>query len=101
MIASTTGWDINPRALGIVPKEAAVAALKRFPLGRNLHYMCVPNGLSNDKLAVVLDLMSFLLGSGSSGSSTGLSAISRSYSGRPNSSITFWLSAGRHVRARP
>jgi len=61
MIASTTGWDINPRALGIVPKEAAVAALKGFHWVADAHYMCVPNGLSNDKLAVVLDLMSFLL----------------------------------------
>ena len=25
MITSTTGWDINPRVLGIVPKEAKVA----------------------------------------------------------------------------
>ena len=61
MIASTTGWDINPRALGIVPKEAAVAALKGFHWVADAHYMCVPNGLSNEKLAVVLDLMNHLL----------------------------------------
>jgi len=61
MIASTTGWDINPRALGIVPKEAAVAALKGFHWVADAHYMCVPNGLSNEKLAVILDLMNHLL----------------------------------------
>src|SRR5215210_975151 len=61
MIVSTTGWDINPRALGIVPKEAGVTTLKGFHWVADAHYMCVPNGLSNDKLAVVLDLMNHLL----------------------------------------
>ena len=28
MIATTTGWDINPRVLGTVPKEAKVAHLR-------------------------------------------------------------------------
>ena len=30
IIISTTGWDINPRALGIVPKEAKIGTLKGF-----------------------------------------------------------------------
>ncbi len=39
MTVSTTGWDINPRVLGVVPKEAKVAALEGLPLGggRSLH----------------------------------------------------------------
>ncbi len=61
MIASTTGWDINPRVLGIVPKEAKVTTLKGFHWVIDGHYMVVPRGLPNEKLAVVLDLMSFLL----------------------------------------
>jgi putative spermidine/putrescine transport system substrate-binding protein len=61
MTVSTTGWDINPRVLGVVPKEAKVAALKGFHWVADAHYMCVPKGLSNEKLAVLLDLMSFLL----------------------------------------
>ena len=61
IIVSTTGWDINPRALGIVPKEAKVAALKGFHWVADAHYMCVPKGLSNEKLVVLLDLMNFLL----------------------------------------
>jgi putative spermidine/putrescine transport system substrate-binding protein len=61
MIASTTGWDINPRVLGIVPKEAKVVALKGFHWVSDAHYMCVPKGVSNDKLAVLLDLMTWLL----------------------------------------
>jgi len=61
MIATTTGWDINPRVLGVVPKEAKIAALKGFSWVTDAHYMCVPKGVPNDKLAVLLDLMSFLL----------------------------------------
>ncbi|MDP8997165.1 MAG: extracellular solute-binding protein [Pseudomonadota bacterium] len=61
MIVSTTGWDINPRVLGVVPKEAAITSLKGFHWVMDAHYMCVPKGLAADKLAVILDLMSFLL----------------------------------------
>jgi putative spermidine/putrescine transport system substrate-binding protein len=61
MIASTTGWDINPRVLGVVPEEAKVGALKGFHWISDAHYMCVPKGVAADKLAVLLDLMSFLL----------------------------------------
>ncbi len=61
MIASTTGWDINPRVLGIVPKEAAVARLSGMHWVADAHYMVVPKGIAEEKLAVVLDLMSFLL----------------------------------------
>lgn len=61
MIATTTGWDINPRVLGIVPKEAAVVALKGFHWVADAHYMVVPKGVSDEKLAVLLDLMGFLL----------------------------------------
>jgi putative spermidine/putrescine transport system substrate-binding protein len=61
MIATTTGWDINPRVLGIVPKEAAVVTLKGFHWVSDAHYMVVPKGVSDEKLAVLLDLMGFLL----------------------------------------
>ena len=61
MIVSTTGWDINPRVLGIVPKEAEVVALKGFHWVADAQYMCVPKGISDEKLAVMLDLMSFML----------------------------------------
>ena len=58
IIVTTTGWDINPRALGIVPKEAKVQSLKGFHWVSDAQYMYVPKGVSNEKLAVVLDLIS-------------------------------------------
>jgi putative spermidine/putrescine transport system substrate-binding protein len=53
--------DINPRVLGIVPPEAKVAALKGFHWVTDAHYMVIPKGVSSDKLAVLLDLMGFML----------------------------------------
>lgn len=61
MIVSTTGWDINPRVLGIVPKEAKVATLKNFRWVVDAHYLVVPKGVTEERLRVLLDLTSFLL----------------------------------------
>jgi len=61
MTVTTTGWDINPRVLGTVPKEAKVAKLDGFHWVADAHYMLVPKGTSDDKLAVLLDLMKYML----------------------------------------
>src|SRR4051795_5253698 len=61
MIVSTTGWDINPRVIGVVPKEAKIQTIKGWHWVTDAHYMCVPKGVANEKLAVLLDMMSFLL----------------------------------------
>lgn len=61
MTVSTTGWDINPRVLGTVAPEAKVGALKGFHWVADAHYMCVPKGVSDDKLAVLINLMSYML----------------------------------------
>jgi putative spermidine/putrescine transport system substrate-binding protein len=61
VIVSTTGWDINPRFLGTVPKTAEIATLKGFHWVSDAFFMTVPKGLPEDRLAVVLDMMAFLL----------------------------------------
>jgi putative spermidine/putrescine transport system substrate-binding protein len=61
MIPTTTGWDINPRALGTVPKEVKTGSLKGFHWVTDAHYMVIPKGIDNERLAVVLDLMKFML----------------------------------------
>jgi putative spermidine/putrescine transport system substrate-binding protein len=61
MTVSTTGWDINPRVLGTVPAEAKIGKLDGFHWVADAHYMIVPNGVSDDKLAVLLDMMKYLL----------------------------------------
>jgi putative spermidine/putrescine transport system substrate-binding protein len=61
MIVSTTGWDINPRVLGVVPKEAKITSLKGFHWVTDAHYMCIPKGVPDEKVAVLIDLMNHLL----------------------------------------
>lgn len=61
MTVTTTGWDINPRVLGTVPKETKVAKLDGFHWVCDGHYLSIPKGIADAKLAVVLDLIAFLL----------------------------------------
>ncbi len=61
MTISVTGWDINPRALGIVPKEFKVVNFKDFTWINDTQYLMVPKGVQANKLPVVLDLMAYLL----------------------------------------
>jgi putative spermidine/putrescine transport system substrate-binding protein len=61
MTVTMTGWDLNPRILGIVPKEFKVAPFKNMTWVNDAHYMAVPKGIPPEKLAVVLDLMAYLL----------------------------------------
>jgi putative spermidine/putrescine transport system substrate-binding protein len=61
MLPSQTGWDINPRALGIVPKEAQVTYFKGFHWIIDAHFLCVPKGIAADKMAVLVDLLAYLL----------------------------------------
>lgn len=61
MIISTTGWDINPRVLGIVPKEARIGTLRNFRWVVDAHYLVIPKGIPEERLRVLLDLTSFLL----------------------------------------
>ncbi len=61
IIVSTTGWDINPRVLGVVPGNAAITTLKGFHWVTDAHYACIPKGLAPEKIAVLLDLISFML----------------------------------------
>jgi putative spermidine/putrescine transport system substrate-binding protein len=61
IIASTTGWYINPRVLGTVPAEAKSGTLEGFHWVTDAHYAVVPNGVSTDKQAAVLQLLKSML----------------------------------------
>jgi putative spermidine/putrescine transport system substrate-binding protein len=56
-----TGWDINPRVLGIVPKNFKVVPFKGMTWVNDAHYMVIPKGVSDEHLYVLLDLMKFML----------------------------------------
>jgi putative spermidine/putrescine transport system substrate-binding protein len=61
IIVTTCGWDINPRALGIVPKEANVFALEGTHWVPDTQFMCIPKGVSDEKIGAILALMSYML----------------------------------------
>lgn len=60
MIATTTGWDINPRALGTVPKEVEVGFFDDFTWVTDAHYFVVPRGVDEAKMDVLLDLLAWI-----------------------------------------
>jgi putative spermidine/putrescine transport system substrate-binding protein len=61
MIASTTGWDINPRALGTVPNTMKIATLKGFHWVNDAQYAVVPKGVSADTMSAIVNLLQFML----------------------------------------
>jgi putative spermidine/putrescine transport system substrate-binding protein len=61
IIVTTTGWDINPRVLGTVPKEAKIGTLQGFHWVTDAHYAVIPKGVSPDKQAAVLQLLNSIL----------------------------------------
>ncbi|OCJ12918.1 ABC transporter substrate-binding protein [Rhizobium sp. AC44/96] len=61
IVATTTGWDINPRALGIVPAEAKVQKLDGFHWVTDAHYAVIPKGVSEEKIAVLMDVLNYIL----------------------------------------
>jgi putative spermidine/putrescine transport system substrate-binding protein len=61
MTVTMTGWDLNPRILGIVPKSFKVAPFQHMTWVNDAHYMVIPKGVSADKMNVILDLMAYML----------------------------------------
>ncbi|MFC3109949.1 extracellular solute-binding protein [Undibacterium arcticum] len=61
MTVTVTGWDINPRALGVVPKNFKMGAFKKMTWINDTHYMMTPKGLTPEKFKIVMDVMAHLL----------------------------------------
>ena len=61
IIASTTGWYINGRAIGTVPKSIAVAKFQTFTWVTDAQYGVIPKGVSDDTLVACLRLLAYIL----------------------------------------
>ena len=61
MIPTTTGWDINPRALGTEPATMEAAPFDKFTWVTDAHYAVVPEGQTADKMSAILNLLQFML----------------------------------------
>lgn len=61
IIMSTTGWYINPRALGTVPKKVKAGHFDNMTWVTDAQYAVVPNGVSADTLSADLNLIKWIL----------------------------------------
>lgn len=61
MVASTTGWDINPRVLGTVPNTTKVTLIQPMHWVTDAQYALIPKGVSKDVLSADLALIEFML----------------------------------------
>lgn len=61
MTVTVTGWDINPRVIGTVPKDFKVNPLKDMVWINDAHYMVIPKGVAKEKVDVLIELMSYML----------------------------------------
>ena len=61
MLMSTTGWDINPRALGTVPNTVKVGLLQPMTWVTDAQYAVIPKGVSPEVLNADLQLIAWML----------------------------------------
>ncbi len=61
MIASTMGWDINPRVLGQVPQNFKVLLLKNTTFVADDQFIFMPKGLDAAHQALILDIINWVM----------------------------------------
>ena len=61
LIPTTTGWDIEPRAVGNEPAHIEAAPFDDFTWVTDAHYAVIPKGQSADKISAILNLLQFIL----------------------------------------
>jgi hypothetical protein len=61
IVASTTGWDINPRVLGTVPNTVKVGLLQPMNWVTDAQYAVIPKGVPPDVLDADLKLIAWML----------------------------------------
>ncbi|GHJ36355.1 ABC transporter substrate-binding protein [Streptomyces sp. TS71-3] len=61
MTTSTTGWYINPRALGTVPKKIKAAHFDNMTWVTDAQYAVVPKGVDADTMSADLNLIKWIL----------------------------------------
>ncbi|MEJ7761798.1 MAG: extracellular solute-binding protein, partial [Thermomicrobiales bacterium] len=61
MVATTMGWDMNPRLLGTVPMDFQAVTFPNGPLLADAQFVVIPKGLDEVRNSVVLNLMGWML----------------------------------------
>ena len=60
MIAGIMEWDMKPRAQSVIPPDSKIAILDNTTFVVDGHYWCIPNGVPQEQVDVILDLMKFM-----------------------------------------
>jgi putative spermidine/putrescine transport system substrate-binding protein len=61
MVASTMGWDMNPRVLGTVPMDFKAVTFPDGPLLADAQFITIPKGLDADRTNAVINLLAWML----------------------------------------
>jgi putative spermidine/putrescine transport system substrate-binding protein len=61
LIPTTTGWDIEPRAIGNEPATIEAAPFDDFTWVTDAHYAVVPKGQDPEKMSAILNLLQYIL----------------------------------------
>ena len=61
MVASTMGWDMNPRVLGTVPMDFQAVVFRDGPLLADAQFITIPKGLDEDRVNAVINLLAWML----------------------------------------
>jgi len=60
IIAGIMEWDMKPRAQSVIPPDSKISILENTTFVVDGHYWCIPTGVPQDQVDVIIDLMKFM-----------------------------------------
>jgi putative spermidine/putrescine transport system substrate-binding protein len=60
MIAGIMEWDMKPRAQSVIPPDSKISIMENTTFVVDGHYWCIPRGVPQDQVDVIVDLMKFM-----------------------------------------
>jgi putative spermidine/putrescine transport system substrate-binding protein len=60
IIAGIMEWDMKPRAQSVIPPDSKITILQNTTFVVDGHYWCIPTGVPQEQVDVILDLMKFM-----------------------------------------
>jgi putative spermidine/putrescine transport system substrate-binding protein len=60
IIAGIMEWDMKPRAQSVIPPDSKIAILQNTTFVVDGHYWCIPTGVPQEQVDIILDLMKFM-----------------------------------------
>jgi putative spermidine/putrescine transport system substrate-binding protein len=60
IIAGIMEWDMKPRAQSVIPPDSKISIMENTTFVVDGHYWCIPTGVPQDQVDVIIDLMKFM-----------------------------------------